>query len=1030
MLEVVGLSKIYKTKGGADVRALDDVSLRFPEKGMVFLLGKSGSGKSTLLNVCGGLDNPTSGEIIVKGRSSKNFSQSDFDSYRNTFIGFIFQEYNILNEFSVEDNIALALELQGKSKDKEAIAAILEQVDLTGYAKRKPNTLSGGQKQRIAIARALIKTPEIIMADEPTGALDSSTGKQVFDTLKKLSKDKLVIVVSHDREFAEQYGDRVIELKDGKILSDVSKTNEEQVSLSENVVAIGETLCIKSGAELSDTDFKEIKAFLKKSEKNVIIASGEKDVKNFKEVSRINDDGQKEIFRETDEAKLEKKAYAPEDSKFIRSKLPMRHAVKIGVSGLKTKPFRLFFTIILCTVSFVLFGLLSTMTFYDSTQTLKQTLKDSSLSSVRLEKEYQLHVKYYTNGIKDGEYEREEKASFTAEEVDSYAQIYGENTFGAVKNERSFSVQTPSKYWKNSINYYAYLPENHSLRSNLKGDYPLNENEIAISSYTANVIKECKSSEMTQAVEEIEDLIGQKLTLNGEAYKIVGIFETPELSSKYDELKESSSNYSLINEYENTLTDGYYLLSFVSEDQFEKIVSDKNHYSSNVAFNNRDMTVATSYNSETGEYEYHGDYSNGYYAPLSKKSAGQKAYWIDSQQTSLSGVQAIVSQELLYELLNPVLERTYWEEVKKYQESGQPKISSRLETYDPSIDTYVRINRWESGETEAIPSPTETELYEIYTEWKKAYAPVENAKAAQAALYVLYVGHAWDDATGDQIFFTATEIEEMREILRSYLAENDISISYKAKLFDSRSQIPFGEEQTFTIVGFFNGDYRQMYLSDEKSEELWKIHKGMIEYYSEETTAYVADENAVYDTIFLPYDRSDALTDQLVKIYKNQKFNAEDVRICLESSLVDGFKMADNFVGSMSEVFLWLGLVMAVFAALLLSNFISVSISNKKKEIGILRAVGARSVDVFKIFFSESFTITAICTVLGIVGSVILCDVINGEIVSMIGASLFVFGFYSILILLGVALLTSVISTFLPVWNAAKKKPVESIRAL
>ena len=109
MLEAVHLTKVYKTKGGTDVRALDNVSLRFSERGMVFLLGKSGSGKSTLLNVCGGLDSPTSGEIVVKGRSSKNFTQSDFDSYRNTFVGFVFQEYNILNEFSVEDNIALAL---------------------------------------------------------------------------------------------------------------------------------------------------------------------------------------------------------------------------------------------------------------------------------------------------------------------------------------------------------------------------------------------------------------------------------------------------------------------------------------------------------------------------------------------------------------------------------------------------------------------------------------------------------------------------------------------------------------------------------------------------------------------------------------------------------------------------------------------------------------------------------------------------------------------------------------------------------
>ena len=143
MLEVRDLKKYYKTKGGVEVHALDGVSIQFPETGMVFLLGKSGSGKSTLLNVSGGLDKPDSGEIIVKGKSSKDFTQSDFDSYRNTFIGFVFQEYNILSEFNVETNIALALELQGKKNDKKAVDDLLKKVDLEGMGKRKPNTLSG-----------------------------------------------------------------------------------------------------------------------------------------------------------------------------------------------------------------------------------------------------------------------------------------------------------------------------------------------------------------------------------------------------------------------------------------------------------------------------------------------------------------------------------------------------------------------------------------------------------------------------------------------------------------------------------------------------------------------------------------------------------------------------------------------------------------------------------------------------------------------------------------------------------------------
>lgn len=219
MLQVRDLTKSYTTKG-EKVDALDHVSLDFPETGMVFLLGKSGSGKSTLLNVTGGLDAPDEGEIIVKGKSSKDFTGSDFDSYRNTYVGFIFQEYNILNELTVGENVALALELQGKPRDKARIDELLSMVDMQGYADRKPNTLSGGQKQRVAIARALIKDPKIIFADEPTGALDAKTGNDILTLLKSLSKDRLVIVVSHDEEFARTFGDRVLEMSDGLIVAD------------------------------------------------------------------------------------------------------------------------------------------------------------------------------------------------------------------------------------------------------------------------------------------------------------------------------------------------------------------------------------------------------------------------------------------------------------------------------------------------------------------------------------------------------------------------------------------------------------------------------------------------------------------------------------------------------------------------------------------------------------------------------------------------------------------------------------------
>ncbi len=222
MLKLRNISKIYQTKT-RNVAALDGVSFTLPEKGLVFILGRSGSGKTTMLNMLGGLDAPTEGELLVDGVSSRDFKQVDFDHYRNRYVGFVFQEYHLLDDYTVADNIALALELQGdltQEERQQKITAALSQVELAGYGDRNTGELSGGQKQRVAIARALVKDPPMILADEPTGALDRKTGRQLFDLLKEISKDKLVVVVSHDEDFAHEYADRILELEEGKIISD------------------------------------------------------------------------------------------------------------------------------------------------------------------------------------------------------------------------------------------------------------------------------------------------------------------------------------------------------------------------------------------------------------------------------------------------------------------------------------------------------------------------------------------------------------------------------------------------------------------------------------------------------------------------------------------------------------------------------------------------------------------------------------------------------------------------------------------
>lgn len=257
MIELKNITKSYKSKKGKDTLALNNISLKLNNKGMVFILGKSGSGKSTLLNILGGLDKYDSGDMLILGKSSKDFTQADFDSYRNTYIGFIFQEFNILEDYNVYENIALALQLQQKEINNSEIDNLLEKLEIKDLKERKVNELSGGQKQRTAIARALIKNPKIILADEPTGNLDSKTGKDVMNLLKEISKEKLVVIVSHDNEFAKLYADRIIEIKDGNIINDTNVLDIEENT--ENYKTIKSHLPIKESFRLGVGSLKHKK---------------------------------------------------------------------------------------------------------------------------------------------------------------------------------------------------------------------------------------------------------------------------------------------------------------------------------------------------------------------------------------------------------------------------------------------------------------------------------------------------------------------------------------------------------------------------------------------------------------------------------------------------------------------------------------------------------------------------------------------------------------------------------------------------
>ena len=217
MLKLNNIKKNYET-GNESVKALKGISIEFRENEFVSILGPSGCGKTTLLNIIGGLDHYTSGDLIIDGISTKKYKDRDWDTYRNHRIGFVFQNYNLISHQTVLSNVELALTLSGVDKHirrKKAIE-VLEKVGLKDQMYKKPNQMSGGQMQRVAIARALVNDPDILLADEPTGALDTKTSVQIMEILKEISKDRLIIMVTHNPELAQKYSTRIINLLDGK----------------------------------------------------------------------------------------------------------------------------------------------------------------------------------------------------------------------------------------------------------------------------------------------------------------------------------------------------------------------------------------------------------------------------------------------------------------------------------------------------------------------------------------------------------------------------------------------------------------------------------------------------------------------------------------------------------------------------------------------------------------------------------------------------------------------------------------------
>lgn len=912
MLEIKELVKIYKPKKGVPVTALDKVSLKFPDKGMVFLLGKSGSGKSTLLNLLGGLDGYNSGEIIIKGVSSKDFKQSHFDSYRNTYVGFIFQEYNVLDEFSVGANIALAIELQDRKATNDEINNILKEVDLEGFGNRKPNELSGGQKQRVAIARALVKNPEIIMADEPSGALDSNTGKQIFETLKKLSKEKLVIVVSHDREFAEQYADRIIELADGRVISDVEIDNSP---VDENDLHTldfhGNVVEVPNGYYLTEQDRVAINAYIEKLKEGSL------------EITVSNKTRSSKRFVKTDTSKIK----SEDGSKFklIKSKLPLKNAFKIGASGLKYKKFRLVMTIILSCIAFGLFGLSDTFGAYNHIKTCTNSLVDSEVKYLSVAKSKKVGEGTYSYW-RDYGYGISEKNLI---EVSKGVGVPMHGVYNPINSDLSFDTQTNPEIELTQTDYHIYsrmfsgfAEINDSIMGNmgfklLAGTLPDGtKDEIAVSEYIFEIFKKAQyfdgvtydgnQKPVYHNIENYEDLIGKIITLNKVNYTVTAIIDTGFNIDRYVSLTEKKDHqtkadkmveYVLYNEYCSSSAYSYAGVIMVGREKLDKLISERPVITEitegSIGFYNEGVNDDDGYGIDVG-----------YMATLNDIK-DENIIWIDGEKKELGEKEIIATSDALQIFNDNAVVEDY---------ANYFKNKNTLYAWEYNFDDSEQTQDW------------------------KLVGIIDNnfddnkSKLNSTVVVSDSVFNKYTDGSDNVYSFAVGAMPELKDDVRS-------AVSY----------------------------------------------------------CYREDSN---------------------------------IRYQIQNSVTFELDSVNEVLNILSKYFFWIGIGFAVFAALMLANFIATSIAYKKQEIGILRAIGSRSNDVFRIFFSESFIIAMINFVLSSIGvfaaTVIFNQLMRREVGILI--TILNFGPRQILLLLAVSILVAFIASFVPVKKIASKKPIDSIR--
>lgn len=1076
MLEIKNIKKDYQLKDQEPVHALKGISINFRENEFVAILGHSGCGKTTLLNIIGGLDHYDEGDLIIKGTSTKNFTDYDWDTYRNHSIGFVFQTYNLISHQTILKNVELALTISGIKKEERIQRAkdALDAVGLKDLYSKKPNQMSGGQMQRVAIARALVNNPEIVLADEPTGALDSETSVQIMDILKEVAKNHLVIMVTHNPELAETYATRIIRMKDGLLLSD---SNPYKGSYTAKEVKEEQKQSAMSFVTATSLSISNLWSKIKRTVLVAVAGSiGIIGVSTILGVSvgvnNFIDDMQNDML-----------------SRYpigIAEETMELSTLLTGLSNQETKELPDFDVTTSAGMDSMIAYLLSR--YSDLTNMKSNDINDDLMKFIEdMPKDYYSALTYDynidpTNNIFTSFREKKGSEEYDIISTNGLTKRYTE-TLMTVKGFENYLkyVDLFTNFMKELPKEEDYIMEQYDLIAGKK--YAMNDDELLLVVDANTTLTDLVYAQLGYYPQDEFLNISKKAVKSNEAYKQyinneITEAEYKDLLKKYDEKYKYESSFT----FEDILKkDFYYYPHDVIYRQNPDFVSHKQVVTSisGIDEDNNRYILSLSYvaaeDSLTGTYivlDSSNMIVNNEYCMFTRmgnrdtSKSVMDGNWIGGSGKSLTNITSIIQMSLKTTNATTSESTTYYD----VDTSSIIKVAS-----DPiSIFVNPTIVNVDSGKVTEVEPVTPDYYYEAYANRieyngqpldKQDISKIPNAKKMNIVGILrakpnvnfgtlsrgVYYSHAFaekyiDDSSNSEIVQTFKKhIKDNNFLLATFNAYVRFKYDSYEKDDGSESFVPEVKEG---FTSCLNGDMTQNMMSvffsflgsNSNNLDVEKTHLRSLC-----GLKIVEVEEDKYDTSLLPesisiypkdFKKKNSITSYL------DKWNSEDTIVLTDGTEISPDRNELTYNDTISIIIVVISRLVNVISAALIS-FTSlslvvscfmiavityISVMERVKEIGVIRSLGGRKKDVSRLFVAENLITGFASGTIGIIVTYILQIIIN-LIVKRFGViGICALPWYYALMMIGIAVGLSVLSGLIPSMSASKQDPVIALR--